>query len=232
MKKYLFTKTSKRPLYVNVLLCLFAIFGILVIPSELALTFNKYINNKIICSMLGDIVFIIILFLIYYKDLVEEFKNYKKDLSNNISTSFKYYIIGILLMITFNKIIISITGSMSLNETKVREVLFNNLPLMLIEIAITAPLIEELVFRKSISTIFSNKWIFALVSGLLFGGAHIMTNLTTGVFVATDLLYILPYGAFGFCFALMNREIKSTFSSIFIHSFHNVSTVILLLLVR
>ena len=216
MKKYLFTKSSKRPLYVNVLLCLFAIFGILVIPNELALTFNKYISNKIICSMLGDIVFIILLFLIYYKDLVEEFKNYKKDLSNNISISFKYYIIG----------------SMSLNETKVREVLFNNLPLMLIEIAITAPLIEELVFRKSISTIFSNKWIFALVSGLLFGGAHIMTNLTTGVFVTTDLLYILPYGAFGFCFALMNREIKSTFSSIFIHSFHNVSTVILLLLVR
>ena len=70
-----------------------------------------------------------------------------------------------------------------------------------------------------------NKWIYAIVCGLLFGGAHLLA----GKFKLINLLYLIPYGSLGFVFALMNRETKTTFSSITMHCIHNTATGILLL---
>ena len=101
----------------------------------------------------------------------------------------------------------------------------------MIDISILAPLVEEIVFRKTINTIINNKWIGAIISGILFGMAHIMVNLTSNTFNVTDLLYILPYAALGINFYLMDCEVKSTFGSIVIHGMHNFATGLLLITV-
>jgi membrane protease YdiL (CAAX protease family) len=105
-----------------------------------------------------------------------------------------------------------------------RELLFNRPVFTMISIVIIAPITEELIFRKSLAPIVKNRFVYALICGILFGGAHLLT----GEFVLSDLLYILPYGSLGFAFALMDYDSKTTCSSIVIHSMHNFVTAILL----
>ena len=129
----------------------------------------------------------------------------------------------------FNLLINVFLKNISSNEEQVREMLYHNVILAMISISIIAPILEELVFRKSLAPVIRNKWIYSIVSGLLFGSAHILTNFVQGIFVPTDLIYILPYGCLGFTFALMDYDNKSVYSSIIIHALHNTLTALLLL---
>lgn len=209
---------------------LFAILGIYIVPIFVSGMASKFIHNDNVLDIVSDVLFILILFLIYEKDLVREFKTFIKNFKKNISTTFKYYICGVMLMAVFNLLINTNTG-VSQNEGAVREMLFTNPGLMLISISILAPICEELVFRKSIRPLIKNKWLYAICCGLLFGLAHLMINFVTGTFVLKDLLYLLPYGSLGGCFAIMDYESDSVFSSIMMHAFHNTWTALLLLLI-
>ena len=153
----------------------------------------------------------------------------EKILKNKFKESFRVYIIGFMGMIFFNVIIAMFLGKVSSNESQVRELLFNNVALTMFSIAIYAPISEELIFRKSLRPLINNKWIYVIVSGLLFGGAHILTNVIQNTFVISDLIYVLPYGCLGGCFALMDYDSKTVFSSMVIHALHNTCTGLLLL---
>ena len=227
--KQIFDFSNNRTLFINILLSLFCLIGVLVLPSIFGYSFTKVFKNTTLCSLLGSSLFCIILLAIYSKDLGKEFKLFIKNFKKDFKTIVRYYLIGIVMMITFNILLIGILKGTSQNEDLVREVLFSNPVLMLINIVIVAPITEELVFRKSVSTVFKNKWVFAIMSGILFGGAHIMTNVFSGTFILTDLLYILPYGSYGFAFALMDHTTKTTFSSIMVHSFHNLMNGLILI---
>ena len=95
---------------------------------------------------------------------------------------------------------------------------------MIIYAGIIGPIVEELVFRKSLKNVFKNKWVFVIISGVLFGLLHVIGfELKTPL----ELLYILPYGSLGAMFAYMDYEIDSTFPSIIMHMLHNTVLVIL-----
>ena len=175
----------------------------------------------------GPVLFIVVLYLMYFKDLNREAKTYKKTFKDSFYKGLKYYFIGLMAMIFFNLILSFITKGTSANESTVRDMLFSNPVYTMISIVIIAPLSEELIFRKSIAPLVKNKWIYATLCGLLFGGAHLLA----GSFVWTDLLYIFPYGSLGFVFAIMDYETKSTFTSIVMHAIHNGLTGIMLLIV-
>ena len=128
-------------------------------------------------------------------------------------------------MVFFNMVISVVIKDVSANENAVRDMLFSSPVLTMLSIAITAPLSEELLFRKSVGTLTKNKWIFAVLSGFLFGGAHLLA----GKFKLINLLFILPYGSLGFAFALMDHETKSTWTSVMMHAMHNTLTGIMLL---
>jgi membrane protease YdiL (CAAX protease family) len=134
-------------------------------------------------------------------------------------------------MVFFNLLISVFLHNISSNEEQVREMLYNHVFISLISISIIAPISEELIFRKSLQPVIKNKWVYIIVSGFLFGFAHILTNIVSGNFVISDLVYILPYGSLGASFALMDNDSKTVFSSIVIHALHNTCTAILLLLV-
>ena len=200
------------------------------VPSLIALILTNYIKNENVCSIIGQVIFILIIYLIYKKDLDNEAKIYFKDFKNKFKYSFKIYILGYLGMIFFNLIITFVLHKISQNEEEVRELLYANIITTMISISIIAPILEELIFRKSIQPVVKNRWLYVVICGLLFGGAHILTNILSGTFVISDLLYILPYGCLGGSFALMDYNTKSTFTSIVIHSLHNTITACLLLI--
>lgn len=218
--------TEERKKSINILFFIISLAGMFILPSIFYSFISEFLGGGSSSQFASELLFIVTLILIYYKDLKREFKIYITDIKKNIPIMLKYYVLGIIIMIFSNLIINMIIGNVSSNESAVRESLFSFPVYTMLSIMIVAPLSEELVFRKSISPLIKNKWIYAIVCGLLFGGAHLLA----GEFALINLLYLVPYGSLGFVFALMNRETKTTFSSITMHCIHNTATGILLLI--
>jgi len=223
--------TNELPIiknYKNIIKCSLVIGSMFIIPSIIALILFVFINSETICTLLANFIYIVILFMIYKKDMISEFKLFTKNFKDNIISSFKFYFIGLGIMFFSNLLINAFIGEISANETIVRETIFNMPFYAFISVAFVAPLSEELVFRKSLRDVFKNKWLYSISCGVLFGLAHIISLDPTLI----DLVYIVPYGALGFAFALSYDKTKTIYSSIAMHMIHNTIAFILLILVN
>ena len=181
-------------------------------------------SDSVIISSISNIIMIIIFIFIYKKDLIKEFKIFKKDLNNNLNTGLSWWVVGLTIMIISNLIIgVVFKGGGADNEKSV-QALINSLPwLMVINAGFLAPFVEEIVFRKSLKNVISNKKIFVILAFLLFGGAHVYTSATN----ITDWLYIIPYGALGATFAIAYNKSNTFFTPLLMHVFHNTILVLL-----
>ena len=226
----MFEYSEKRTKLLNALLALIAFLLVVFLADYIDLFLYQLIGNEKTAMILTYVLIVAILVLIYFKDLKKEFKRFVKNYDDFISPILKYYLVGIGCMIFFNLALTYILGaSTSVNESEVREMLFKAPVLSMFLIAILAPIEEELTFRKSLQPLIKNKWIYCVISALLFGAVHLRIEFVTGTFELSHLLYIFPYGSLGFGLAMMNYETKSIFSSIFTHMVHNGLTALLLL---
>ena len=180
---------------------------------------SKISNSvNVLLNAFSNVILVIIFFLMYRKDLIKEFKKFKANLFENINVAFNYWLVGLFIMVISN-IFINIffkTGGAA-NEQAVQKMI-SSLPLvMLINAGIIAPFNEEIVFRKTLKDVFKNKYVFCLLSFLIFGLAHVVGNVTSWV----DYLYVIPYGALGGAFALAYYKTDSIYTSMSMHMFHN-----------
>lgn len=176
-------------------------------------------TTKIIITFLNDLLFLALLIKVYYKTLKEDFNKYfRHNFKENFKTSISYWLLGLGIMVISNYIIaIVMNGQLAQNEESVRN-LVDLFPLyMTFEIIIYAPLSEELIFRKSIRDIISNKYLYAIISGIIFGGLHAISSITN----LTSLLYLIPYCSLGIIFGLLYTKSNNIFSTIVIHALHN-----------
>lgn len=217
--------TNERPKYLNIIICILSILFYFLLPGLFLSVIQKIIHNESVSTIIALLLYLMILYLVYFKDLNLEFKTFIKDFKNNFKKGFKYYLVGIFAMIFFNLTIAIFIKNISANETAVREMLFASPVMSLIQISLLAPITEEIMFRKSVMSCCKNKWVFAFITAILFGGAH----LVAGDLSLINLVYILPYGSLGFVFALMDSETNTTFTSVFMHMIHNTFTALLLL---
>ena len=219
--------TYKPVIYLTIVLLLFYTSSLLVlIPIKL---FNIDVNN---CSDLvynlitffPNAVLSIILFFIYRKELIRDFKDFRKNIGEYTDKAFKYWIVGFVLMMAFNLLIIMFSPVKSAtNEDAVRSIIDSTPFIAYIFTCLVAPFLEELIFRKSFRDCFHSKWLFVLVSGIVFGALHVVGNIES----LYGLLYLAPYSSLGIAFALTYYETGNIFSSIFIHFFHNSLVVLL-----
>ena len=185
-------------------------------------------SQNVILSTFSNIILLLILFLIFRKDIIKEWKKFKSNFLENIDTGIKYWLVGLAIMMGSN-IIINIVMNLgqAANEQAVQQMI-SALPwLMFINAGIIAPCTEELIFRKSFRKAFPNKWLFILISALVFGSLHVVTSMTSPI----ELLYIIPYGALGGAFAYMYQKTDTIFTSIAMHIFHNSALILLSILV-
>jgi len=103
------------------------------------------------------------------------------------------------------------------NEQAVRDMLVKSPIYAYFSGVIFAPVAEELIFRRGLRNIFRNDTIFILISGLIFGGLHIITGYS-GVL---DLLYLIPYCTPGIVFAYILTKTDNVLIPISIHFMHN-----------
>ena len=182
----------------------------------------------VILSAFSSICLFIIYFFIYRKDLKKEFKKFIKNPMENLDAGLKYWMIGLIIMMFSNLILTFVLKSGgATNENTVQEMI-KVLPwLMFINAGFLAPFNEEIVFRKTLKDVFKNKWVFASLSFLLFGGAHVIDTAETLI----DILYIIPYGALGGAFALAYYETDTIFTSLSMHMIHNIVLSLVAILV-
>lgn len=184
-----------------------------------SLTIKEYLTYTILFEALLIILFIVI----YYKTIKNDIKKYFNNFSKNFELSFKYWLIGFIVMVVSNLIITFVLDkTIAGNEEVIRDYLDIAPLLMIFSTVIYAPICEELSFRKSIKDAISNKYIYILVSGLIFGFLHII-NFING---PSDLIYLIPYSALGIAFAALYYKTDNIFSTITVHAMHNLLSVL------
>lgn len=175
-------------------------------------------SQQLLLTLFSDSILLLILIILYFKTLKEDFKELKGNFYKLIDIGFKYWLIGLIVMMVSNILIsLFITQAQAGNEEGVQELIHSSSILSLITVGVLAPVIEELTFRKAFRDVFKNKIIFVLASGLIFGGLHVILSLNS----YWDLFYIIPYSSLGIAFGYMYVKTDNIYASMIMHIFHN-----------
>ena len=217
---------NRKKLFLNLFVFLFY-FMYMIIPSLVLYIFKLRIYNilykNIYLIIMGTIYILFITFL-YRKELKKDIKelNIKK-----IVAYIPIYIFGLVLMVLSNYVVSKITGNtLSQNEINVRETI-KIMPLyMCFSSVIMAPFIEEITFRKTFRNIISNGYLFIIVSGFIFGLIHISNVGNT----LEEFLMIIPYILMGISLSYIYYKSDNIFTTIIIHSIHNLILLLIQLI--
>ncbi len=171
-----------------------------------------------------DLMYVVILILMFKKEIIKGLKDLKKNFVDRTLTSLNCWIAGCFIM-TVSSILISLIlkQEVSQNEALVRQSIKIAPLYMLFTCSIVAPIFEEMVFRRSLYGLIRFKWLFILVSGLGFGLLHVLGSYSS----ALDFLYVIPYGAMGCCFAYLLTKTNNITLPIIVHMLHNTILVII-----
>lgn len=190
--------------------------------------FNIDVNNYTatdlaLVNTFCDLLLVIILVILYFKELKKEFIKFKENYKSFLDTGLKYWMVGLVIMCVSNILIGMLTSlNTSSNEQAVQTLISSTPYMMILTAGILAPIAEEITFRKGINKIFKSKWLYCFASGFIFGLLHVI-----GSGNILEYLYIIPYGSLGFFFALTYYETKNIYPSICMHALHNTALVIL-----
>ena len=109
------------------------------------------------------------------KDLfIDKKKDWQKNYSHYLILMVKYYICGFILMNLSSQILIFITKSIPLNEMENREIIATYPIYAILNAGIIGPICEEIAFRGTFKRIIQNKKIYVLLTGFIFGLAHVI----------------------------------------------------------
>ena len=166
----------------------------------------------------------LILMIFYWKTLKKDSVDFKNNFGKMSDVALKYWGLGFVGMMISNLAINFIFPvNIATNEQGVREII-SAIPLVsFFSISLLAPIAEELTFRKSFKDCFKGKWLFILMSGVVFGILHVIGSFNS----LYDLLYFIPYSALGIAFATIYYKTDNIVASIFAHCFHNTILVLL-----
>ena len=188
---------------------------------------NLTILQKTIFLITCETTIIIIILLINKEKLKKDILEIKEKYEEYYTKYLKIYILALIIMIISNIIINNLTKGIAGNEEAIRTTLEKAPLYMFFSSVIFAPFTEEMVFRLSIKRIITNKKIFIITSGLIFGGLHVIGNINT----IYDILYIIPYATPGIAFAYMLEKTDNIFVPMGIHFLHNGLLITLQLLI-
>ncbi len=190
------------------------------VPLKLLNVNLKTLSYKasLLGSLIASLILIVIIVIIYRKYLIEKLKDYIKHFSEYFDFGMKWWVVGLFAMMTLNLLITNLTPlKEATNEVLVDNMLKKAPLISFLSATFTAPIIEEMIFRKSFADIFHNKWVMVVASGLLFGLLHVIFSFKS----ALDFLYVLPYGALGSSFAYVLKEKDNVLITITFHMLHN-----------
>ncbi len=168
----------------------------------------------------------LIISLIYIKTLTKDFKDFKMNYKEILKTTFNWWLKGLFISYAGNIIIAFLHLPEITNQSEVINLLKENLLLTSFFTVILGPITEELFFRRGLKKFTNNKHLYAITSGLIFGGLHLISSIH-GLNDLPMLLYLIPYCSMGISFAYAYSETDNIFGTICIHAMHNAISIIL-----
>ena len=195
------------------------------LPLELlGIDYNAMsLSSKIVYLLGYELVFILVLFIAHRKRFINDFKNYIMNFKDYVKKYFEYWALAFGLMIVSNLVIVTLfPDSVANNQENVNNI-FGIAPVyMIISAVIFAPIVEETIFRLSIRNFIKNDKLFIFISGIIFGGLHVL-----GSENLVNYIYIIPYSIPGFVFAYTLVKSKNIFVPMSLHFFHNGFTMLM-----
>ncbi len=225
----LFKKIFNLEFYNNLLILSHSHF------SYLVNTYNSMISVlNVILQASIYLLAIVFLLVFLYPELNKDFDSYKNNEGKILST------IGVGVLLYFGltiasgiltQALASINGSSpeSQNQNAIVE-LFNNGALpkiaMVLTTVVVGPLVEELVFRKSIFNLIPNKIVALVVSSIIFGLIHTINF----DYSFMDLIIVtIPYISAGISFGYVYYKTDNIYASYFLHAGLNLLSVLSIL---
>ena len=181
-----------------------------------------FIDNKIVDIATYIVVFALMV-LLFYKDLKRDFIAFKEYFREYNSFVLKMFGISFAIMFVLALSIKLYTGlKTATNQANLIEV-FKVKPLYVIVLAcLYAPLTEELLFRGIFRKVFKNKYLFIILSGVIFGALHVIDDFQS----VSELLFILVYSSLGIFFSSVYYKTNNLFANIYFHFLQNTLAVI------
>lgn len=185
-----------------------------------------FIKNEVIGYII-DAVVLLMMILLFYKDLKRDFKYFKEYFREYNSFVLKMFLISLGIMFVLALSIRIWTGiSTATNQSKLSE-LFSLKPLYVVFLAcIYAPLTEELLFRGIFRKIFTKKWLFIILCGVTFGALHVIDDFQS----IKELLYILVYSSLGIFLSMTYYKTNNLFTNIYFHFIQNTLAILAMIL--
>lgn len=209
------------------------LFGLYIFVPSLfysVLVLFNFTDNDMLLQVLANFLYVLIIVVIFRKQIIFLFKDYRDNFSEHFSCGIKCWGIGFTIMIVSNLIINVFLsgGQIASNEEANRAILLANPFLGMISAVILAPIVEEFTFRYALKSTFKKMIPFALTSAVIFGGLHLISSI--GSWEWWTILYIIPYGSLGFMFAISYYKTKNLLVPISMHLLHNGIVYALLLI--
>lgn len=157
------------------------------VESKFPSSFGNYINIGL------NILFLMILLFIYKKDIKEDFVKIKKDPKMYAKKLIIFLFLMILSVALINAIVISIFHIKNIagNEQTLYH-LFKTYPLVTILLTIVYyPILEGIIFRKTIKNIITDKRLFIIVTCLLYFFFNIVYSPISFQNIVSSLYYIV-----------------------------------------
>jgi len=206
-------------------------FGLLIIfQIPFIFLMDKSKLGTSIAYLMPYILTMIVFIAIYIKDLKKDFKDFKKNYKKILTTTFKYWLCGFIIMYISGILINLLPIEKVINQQQNAELFYSYPIVEIIIVCLLAPITEEIVFRLSFKKFSNYKWLYATVTGLLFAFIHVITSLIE-VKSAIMLIYLIPYGSLGIAFGLAYHKTDNIYGTIFFHALHNAISILELLLI-
>ncbi len=197
----------------------------LVVSFVAGIAISAIYGNKaldIINNMTGIISFVslaiiaAIFIAIYHKRIIEDIKRLtKKDIIIILISSIVWIIINFIISNLMQNLNIDMN-----NQDAVNTALGNSKIFTMLTVVIFAPLVEEIVFRYSLSTIIKNNIMFIMVSSIIFGAFHAL-NIAMILYIAMGVVFSVIY----------LKTDKNIMASILVHLINNLIAVISMLMI-
>ena len=191
----------------------------------------NYIDYACLNTFIELIMFVVV--LLFYKKYLKKdlvlFKLNKKDYIKKIISYFLIFLIVKYGVALFSSLLLVMLGSDLVTSENQETVvtLAKTLPfMMMISTSLLAPFVEEGIFRLGIRKVINNKYLFILVSGLIFGFMHIFPT-ELPLYVA--LIESLNYVTMGLLLAYIYNETDNIYVVVIIHALNNLLSMLMIL---
>ena len=175
--------------------------------------YSEAFTLRVIISIAFDLLFSTVITMLFFNTIkkeITEFKNNFKIYIKFIFKNFDYVIIfyGIGTIISL----------LVLKGTNKNEMILQTFPFWYeLLYSCMAAIIEEYTFRKSFRIIIKNKYIFMIISALIFGLIHTLKDYSLGIAFITAI----PYMALGYYMAYLYSESNNMMTNISFHFIWN-----------